>query len=64
MKQAYDDGALSGETISDAYRIEEEIVDGGLTTGITKKKVRVFVRFVSTLEEIEVELINVDVLPA
>lgn len=60
LQQAYEDGGLSGATTQQAYRIEEvtsTVVD------LTKVTVKAFARFVETLEQIEIQLVNVDTIP-
>lgn len=60
MQTAWIEGGLSGETSDLAYKIEER---RQTVPDLSKIQIRVYARFVETLEMIEVTLINVDVVP-
>ncbi len=59
VERIYAEGGLNGSILSDAYRLEEvEEQDNP-----EKSKFRLYLRPVGAIEEIEVELYNVEVLP-
>ncbi len=62
MQQAYLNSALSGATPEEAYKIVETVIPVG--GDLKKIQIQIFARFVGTLEQIEIQLINVDVIPS
>ena len=61
LQQAYLNGGLSGATPEEAYRFEE-VAD--VTGNLRRVQLKIYARFVDTLEEILVQLVNVDVIPS
>lgn len=62
MQQMYLNGALTGDTPDKSYDIREVVA----VNNVDSKKIQILVyaRFVGTLEMIQVDLTNVDVIPA
>lgn len=67
MQAMYDNGGLSNTTadgtpgtVDDAYKIEE--IDQS-TSSLRSAYIKIYARFVDTLEYIEIDLINTDVIP-
>jgi hypothetical protein len=60
LQTAYINGGLSGDSPEEAFRIEEI---SSVTENLRKVQIRMYARFVDTLEQIEVALINVTNLP-
>jgi hypothetical protein len=60
LESAYQAGGLSGESSERSYRIDEvEDTSGGLR----RIQIKIYARFIDTLEFIEIQLINTDVIP-
>ncbi len=67
----YINGGLSGETPEKAFRVVEVPVvttttntNNQFVQSLLKIQIKVYVRVVETLEDIEIELVNVDIIPA
>ena len=63
LERGYLQGGLSGETSDEAYKIVQTELASDVPN-LRKFQIKIYARFVDTLEQIEVQLINVDQIPA
>ncbi|NEQ25290.1 MAG: hypothetical protein F6K28_40730 [Microcoleus sp. SIO2G3] len=61
LNTAYLNGGLSGSTPEEAYRFEE--VESAINN-LRQTQIKIYARFVDTLEEIFIQLVNVDIIPS
>ncbi|MBW4636342.1 MAG: hypothetical protein KME30_32035 [Iphinoe sp. HA4291-MV1] len=65
LQQAYVNGGLSGTTPEEAYRVVElDVPSDSSIPNLRRVQIKIYARFVDTLEQIEIQLINVDIIPS